>query len=81
MLMPRVDHAGPVVVVARGQVPEYVPYRPPSTPRWPPPASLAEAGKECIQAPGLGVERGERIESGQLTVIGHSISRSPTSSI
>jgi len=66
-----------VIVLARGQVPEYVPYRPPSAPRCPLPASLAEAGKERVQAPGLGVEQGEKIEPGQLTVISHSASRSP----
>ncbi len=71
--------AGPVVVLARGQVPEHVSYRPPSTPRCPLPASLTEAGKERIQAPGFGVEQGERIEPGQLTIIGHSASRPPAS--
>ena len=67
--------AGPVVVLARGQVPEHVPYRPPSAPRCPLPAGFTKAGKERIQAPGLVIEQGERIEPGQLTVIGHSASR------
>src|ERR1039457_2400508 len=55
--------------------------RPPSAPRCPLPASLAEAGKERIQAPGLGVEQGGRIEPGQLTVISHSASLSPATAI
>jgi len=73
--------AGPVVVLAHGQVPEHVSYRPPSAPRRPLPAGLAEAGKERTQARGLGVEQGERIEPGQLPVIGHSASRLPASAI
>jgi hypothetical protein len=66
-----------VVVLARGQVPEHVPYCPPSAPRCPFPAGFAEAGQIRIQAPGLSVEQGEGIEPGQLTVIGYSASRYP----